>query len=375
MKKHFVFLIIFILSITLIAQEEEKDVHEFKFLKEIKTTPVKSQGKSGTCWAFATTSFVETELLRMGNDELDISEMFTVRHKLLSMSEKYIRYHGSANFGDGGQAHDLMHVISKYGLVPEEIYDGKNIGLEIHNHGEMTTVIKSMLDAILKKKSGKLTPKWDDAIESVLNIYLGTPPEKFKYDGKEFTPKTFVEETGFDPKDYIEITSYSDAPFYEKYNLQLPDNWTNTEYYNLPIDKIIEIIDYSFDNGFSVCWDGDAGGDNFYRKDGYAVIPEKKKEEDEEITEPEVEKEITQEMRQESFDNFDVTDDHLMHLVGVAENQEGTKFYLTKNSWGTKDKKYDGYWYMSENYVRLKTVAIMVHVDSIPKEIREKLGV
>lgn len=375
MKKHLVFLIIFISSITLIAQEEEKDVHEFKILKEIKTTPVKSQGKSGTCWAFATTSFVETELLRIGNDELDISEMFTVRHKHLSMAENYIRYHGSANFGDGGQAHDLLDVIDEYGFVPEKVYDGKNIGLEIHNHGEMTTVIKSMLDAILKKKSGKLTPKWDDAIESVLNIYLGTPPEKFKYDGKEFTPKTFVEETGFDPKNYIEITSYNDAPFYEKYNLQLPDNWTNTEYYNLPINKIIEIIDYSFDNGFSVCWDGDAGGDNFYRKDGYAVIPEKKKEEDEEITEPEVEKEITQEMRQEAFENFDVTDDHLMHLVGVAENQEGTKFYLTKNSWGTKDKKYDGYWYMSENYVRLKTVAIMVHVDSIPKEIREKLGV
>lgn len=375
MKKHLVFLVIFILSITLLAQEDEKDVHEFKILKEIKTTPVKSQGKSGTCWAFATTSFVETELLRMGNGELDISEMFTVRHKLFPMAEKYIRYHGSSNFGDGGQAHDLMHVISKYGMVPEEIYDGKNIGLDIHNHGEMTTVLKSMLDAILKKKSGKLTPKWDDAIESVLNIYLGTPPENFEYDGKEFTPTSFVEETGFDPKNYIEITSYTDSPYYEKYNLQLPDNWTNTEYYNIPINEIVKIIDYSFDNGFSVCWDGDAGGDNFYREDGYAVVSETEKKEDEEITEPEVEKEITQEIRQEAFESFDVTDDHLMHLVGVAENQEGTKFYLTKNSWGTKDKKYDGYWYMSENYVRLKTVAIMVHVDSIPKEIREKLGV
>lgn len=375
MKKILMLLTIFLVSISLFAQDEDLDVHEFKIIKEVKTTPVKSQGKTGTCWAFATTSFVETEILRLGYDELDLSEMFTVRHKLLPMAEKYIRYHGKSNFGDGGQAHDLMHVISKFGMVPEEIYDGKNIGLDIHNHGEMTTVLKSMLDGILKKKRGKLTPKWDDAIESVLNIYLGTPPEKFEYEGNEFTPKTFVEETGFDPKNYIEITSYTDAPFYEKYNLQLPDNWTNTEYYNLPIDEIVEIIDYSFDNGFSVCWDGDAGKDNFYREDGYAVIPEKKKEEDEEITEPEKEKEITQEMRQEAFENFDVTDDHLMHLVGVAENQEGTKFYLTKNSWGTKDKKYEGFWYMSESYVRLKTVAIMVHVDSIPKEIREKLGV
>lgn len=373
MKKILILASVLFFSTYLFAQQE--DLHQFKILKEVKTTPVKSQGRSGTCWAFASTSFVETELIRMGYGEVDISEMFTVRHKLFPMAEKYIRYHGSANFGDGGQAHDLMHVISKIGMVPEEVYDGKNIGLDIHNHGEMTTVVQAMLDAVLKKKSGNLTQKWDEAVESVLNIYLGTPPENFTYKGKEYTPKSFVDETGLDPEKYIEITSYNDVPFYEKFNLQLPDNWTNSEYYNVPIDEIVEIIDYSFDNGFSVCWDGDSGKDNFYRNEGYAVIPVKKKEKNEELTEPEDEKKITQEMRQKAFDNFDVTDDHLMHLVGVAENQNETKFYLTKNSWGTKDKKYDGYWYMSENYVRLKTVAIMVHVESIPKEIRKKLGV
>lgn len=371
MKKLLLLITIFIIPSLIYSQES---AHTFKIINQVKTTPVKSQGRSGTCWAFASTSFVETELLRMGLDEIDLSEMFTVRHKLLSMAEQYVRYHGAANFGDGGQAHDLMDVIDNYGFVTEEAYSGKNIGLETHNHGEMTTVVKAMLDAVLKKRSGKLTPKWKEAVESVLNIYLGTPPEKLSYNGKEYTPKSFVKMTGFNPNDYVEITSYSNVPFYEMFNLQLPDNWTNEEYYNVPMDELVSIIDNAINNGYSICWDGDSGSDNFYRKEGYAVIPEEKKKKDEKIIEPEKEKVITQEMRQKAFENFDVTDDHLMHLVGIAENQEGTKFYLTKNSWGTEDKVYDGYWYMSESYIQLKTVAIMVNINSIPKEIRVKLG-
>jgi bleomycin hydrolase len=369
MKRLLLIILISLCSIEIIAQKE--DIHEFSILKKIKTTDVKNQGKSGTCWAFAATSFVETELLRMGFDEIDLSEMFTVRHKLPAMAEKYVRYHGNLNFGDGGQAHDLLNVIEKHGFVPERIYDGKNIGLDDHNHGEMTTVVHAVLDAILKQKSGTLTPVWKAAVNSVLDNYLGTLPAKFEYKGKSFTPKTFVEYTKFNTDDYVELTSYTDFPFYEKYNLQLPDNWSNEEYYNLPIDEFVEVIDNALENGYSVCWDGDASKDNFYRKEGYAVIPENKIND---LNGPEAEKHITQEMRQEAFENFDVTDDHLMHLVGMAENQNGTKFYLTKNSWGTIDKKYDGYWYMSENYIRLKTVAFMVHKNAIPSKIRVKLG-
>jgi len=372
MKKILALVNILIITSLLFAQE---DVHKFEILHKVKTTPVKSQGKSGTCWAFAATSVIETELLRLGKGEIDISEMFTVRHKLLPMAENYIRYHGNSNFGDGGQAHDLINAINNYGMVPEKIYSGKNIGLDVHNQSEMTSVLNGMLEAILKKKSGKLTPKWKEAVEAVLNTYLGTPPQKFEYEGKEYTPKSFVQELDLDTKKYVEITSYSDVPYYEKFNLPLPDNWTNEEYYNIPIDELIEIINYSLENGFSICWDGDSGKDNFYRDEGYAVIPLKEKSKDDTITEPEDEKVITQKMRQETFENFDVTDDHLMHIVGIAKNQNGTKFYYTKNSWGTNNKKYDGFWYMSENYVRLKTVAIMVNVDSIPKKIRDKLGV
>lgn len=366
--KRTVFLIFLFYALSIFAQER----HQFTITKKVETTSVKSQGNSGTCWAFATTSFVETELLRTGFGEVDLSEMFTVRCKLLPMAEKYVRYQGTSNFGEGGQAHDLLNAVKNFGMIPERAYTGKNIGLDVHNHGEMTAVTQGILDGLLKKNSGNLTSKWKEVIENTLNIYLGNPPEKFEYNGKEITPKTFAEKTGFNPDNYIEITSYLDVPFYEKFILPLPDNWTNSEYYNIPIDEIIQIIDNAINNGYSVCWDGDSGKDHFLRDQCYAVIPDEKVKSD--MLLPEVEKTITQEMRQTAFENFDVTDDHLMNIVGTAKNQSGTKFYYTKNSWGTENKKYDGYWYISENYIRLKTVAIMVHKDSIPEEIRIKLG-
>ncbi|MEE9431841.1 MAG: C1 family peptidase, partial [Melioribacteraceae bacterium] len=345
--------------------------HKFTMLHEVKTTPVKSQGKTGTCWSFSTTSFLENELLRLGQAELDISEMFTVRHKLIPMAEKYIRYHGTSNFGSGGQAHDALNVIRKYGLVPEEVYTGMNIGLDHHNQTEMSEVIKGMLDGVLNSKQ-KLTPNWKKSVEAVLDVYLGTPPQKFEYNGKNYTPKSFAKEIGIDTDNYIELTSYTHQPFYEKFNLQLPDNWTNNEYYNVPINELIAIMDNSIKKGYSFVWDGDTGKDNFDKKECVAVIAEESLVEVEEL---EIEKQISQKDRQEAFESFDVTDDHLMNIVGVAENQKGTKFYYTKNSWGTKDKKYDGFWYMSEQYVRLKTVAILVHKEVIPSGIKEKLNI
>jgi len=343
--------------------------HKFKMLQEVKTTSVKNQGRTGTCWSFATSSFLENELLRMGKGELDISEMFTVRHKLLVMAEKYIRYHGKSNFGSGGQAHDVFNIIRKYGMVPEEVYTGKNIGLDFHNQEEMSKVLQAMLDGILDSKQ-KLTPNWKKAIEAVLDVYLGTPPQTFEYDGKKYSPKSFAKEMGINSDNYIELTSYTHQPFYKKFNLQLPDNWSNNKYYNVPIDELIEIMDNSIKKGYSIDWDGDTGKDNFDRKECVAVIAEENLVEVEGL---EKEKQITQKDRQEAFESFDVTDDHLMNIVGIAEDQKGTKFYYTKNSWGTKDKKYDGFWYMSEEYVRLKTIAILVHKDVIPTTIKEKL--
>ena len=371
------FVAVVLLSSFLSAQDEEekKEVHQFTILYNVETTPVKHQGKTGTCWSFATQSYLETELLRMGKGEYDLSEMYIVRNLYPVKAEKYIRYHGLTNFGQGGQAHDVLIALEKFGVVPDEVYPGKTSSDKKHNHSEMLAVLKGSMDAVINTK-GKITGNWREVCESVLDIYLGENPESFEYNGKEYTPKSFADELGINPDDYVEITSYLRYPFYEKAVLEVPDNWTNSEYYNVPMDDMMMIIENAIENGYSVAWDGDTSEETFYRKKGYAVIPIEEDSKDEESKEqlPEKEKEISQEMREETFENFQTTDDHLMHLTGIAENQEGTKFYYTKNSWGTK-YTYDGYWYMSESFVKLKTIAIMVHKDAIPEVLKISLGI
>jgi bleomycin hydrolase len=351
-----------------------KNPHEFKIIYDLPATPVKAQGKTGTCWSFATTSFIESELIRKGKGEFDLSEMFTVRYCYPLKAEKYVRYHAAANYGQGGQAHDVFMIINKHGVVPDDAYTGKPYGQEKHNHGEMHAVLASMLDAVVDKKGGELTPVWMDAYESALDVYLGEIPKKFDYEGTSYSPVEFRDYLEIDVNDYIEITSYNHHPFYEMINLEVPDNWTNDLYYNLPVDEVVQIMDNALANGYTVAWDGDVGSDDFY-KEGYAVIPVEERNTDDEQQESMEEKEVTQDMRQEAFNNYSTTDDHLMHVTGLAENQNGTKFYYTKNSWGIEDKGINGYWYLSEQYVRLKTVAIVVHKDAVPQEIRIKLGI
>lgn len=362
--------------------KKKKEAYEFQMVKEIKTTPVKNQAATGTCWSFATTSFVETELIRMGKGEHILSPMFNVYYSYLPKAVNYVRYSANANFGMGGQAHDVMNVIKQYGFIPEEVYSGMNIGEEKHNHAEMDGVLKAIVDAISKARSGKITPRWQEVFESAVNIYLGAIQKEFPYQGKTYTPKSFAESLGFNADDYVEITSYTHHPFFTKFDLEVPDNWSKDKYYNIPVNDLMKIIDNALMSGYSVAWDGDTSEKYFDRKKGMAIVPvmeestaaEEEKKEDETEGKPESEKIVTQKMRQESFDNHTTTDDHLMHLTGIAKDQNGTKFYYTKNSWGTKDKKYGGYWYMSEQYVRLKTIAIMIHKDVIPAEIKTKLG-
>jgi bleomycin hydrolase len=368
-------LFVIVLTPVLIAQEdEETDVHEFTMLFNVETTPVKHQGKTGTCWNFATLSFLETELIRMNKGEYELSEMYIVRNIYPIKAEKYIRYHGLTSFDQGGQAHDVLIAMDKYGIVPNEVYPGKSSIDELHNHKEMVAVLKGSMDAVIGTK-GKISDNWKNVCESVLDFYLGEKPNSFDYNGKEYTPLSFADELDINFDDYVELTSYMRYPYYEQSVLEVPDNWTNNEYYNLPIEDLMEVIDYAIENGHTVVWDGDTSEKTFYRKRGYAVIPvdEDNETNNKELTEPEIEKVITQEMREETFEYFLTTDDHLMHITGIAENQAGTKFYYTKNSWGTK-YKYDGYWYISESFVRLKTIAIMVHKKAVPEDISTKLG-
>ncbi len=353
-----------------LKKDDSKDRHTFTMLYETGATSVKNQANTGTCWDFATQSFLESELMRMGKGNYNLSEMFNVRYTYPLKAERFVRYHGKYQFGEGGQAHDVLMILDKYGAVPDSVYPGLEPGDTLYDNTEMDAVLKSVLQTIVERN--KITPHYEDIVNAICDIYLGKVPEKFEYKGKEYTPKTFGESLGINTKDYVEITSFTHHPFYKKFVLEVPDNWAEGEYYNVPLNELLDIMNHAIKNGFSVAWDGAVGKNNFYRKLGYAVVPIAG---DTSKTGPEKEQDITQQIRQKAFDDYSTTDDHLMHITGMAKDQTGSIFYYTKNSWGTKDKKYDGYWYLSVPFVKLRTIAILVNKDAIPKDIREKMGI
>jgi len=362
-------------------KDKKKDAYQFTIVKEVARTPVKNQASTSTCWCFATISFLESELLRTGKDEIDLSEMYIVRHTYSLKAQKYVRLHSGTNFPHGGACHDVVDMMRLYGLVPDVAYPGLNYGEKKHKHGEMGSILKGMVDAVVKKRGGRVTPRWLDAFESVLDVYLGEPVDSFNFKGQKYTPKSFVSDyLNLNPDDYIEITSYTHHPFYEQIYLELPDNWTNNDkYYNVPIEDLGRIVDHALNNGYSVVYGGDTSNKYFSSKKGYGTVPLKDwedltaKEREKEITEPIEEKEPTQELRQKWFDNYTATDDHAMHIVGIAKDQNGEPFYLTKNSWGS-DRKYGGYVYLSKPYILLNAINFMVNKNSIPNDVIEKLG-
>lgn len=347
---------------------------------EIPAGPVQNQYRTGTCWSFATISFLESELIRLGKGEHQLSEMFMVRYVYPAKAIEYVRRHGNSNFGQGSLSHDVMKVIAHHGMVPEEAYPGLEYGMETHNHGELAAVLKGFADGVLARRSGLLTNVWLDAYHAILDVYLGAPPATFRYQGQTYTPQRFAAEMGIIPEDYVELTSYAHHPFYTQFVLEVPDNWANSLYHNLPLDELMEVMNYALANGHTIAWDGDVSERTFSHREGLAVLPAKSWEdmtEDERrevFIKPLEELSVNQQNRQQTFDNFSTTDDHLMHINGTARDQNGTLYYLTKNSYGTANNPMDGYLYMSESYVRMKTIAIMVHKDAIPAGIKRKLG-
>jgi len=376
-------------------EEEKEKGYQFTAVKEIPCTPVKDQYRSGTCWSFSGLGFLEAEMLRLGKPAVDLSEMFVVYHAYSDKAVKYVRLHGSLNFGAGGAFHDVTNVIKKYGIVPEEAYNGLNYGEEKHVHGELDRTLLDQVKVVVDNPNKKLTTAWHDALNSTLDTYLGKLPEKFKYQGKEYNPQSFAQEVaGLNMNDYVEITSYTHHPFYSKFIIEVPDNWSWDEVYNVPMSELEEIIDNSINTGFTVAWAADVSEKGFATSQkGVAVIPvmdkanmtdaeitkwekqtEKERNEDlYKLSKPGAEKLITQEMRQIDFDNFQTTDDHGMLIVGTAKDQNGNIYYKIKNSWGDYND-YDGFFYASKPYVKYKTMSIMVHKDAIPKNIRKNLN-
>lgn len=387
--KHAVSFISLLLAMSVSAQ-----TYDFTVTDSVAATPVKNQASSGTCWCFATASFLESELLRKGKGEHDLSEMFIVRQKLINqLNDNYLR-RGRGNIGQGSLSHTFLNAYNQVGIVPEEVYSGINYDSPRHNHGEMMAMLEAVAGVALKAK--KRSPQYDAMVKSVLDTYLGPLPETFTYRGKTYTPKSFAESLGINTSDYVELTSFTHHPYYEAFELEVPDNWEHARQYNLPLDELMDVIDGALRSGYSVCWDGDVSERGFRFANGAAINPDVRdlsrySAADSAVFAPLTEAQrldsvmtfsrpypeivVTPEVRQEGFESFVTTDDHLMHLTGLAKDRNGTKYYVTKNSWGTDRNGFGGYLNMSESFVRAKTIYVMLHKDALPVALRKRLGI
>ena len=374
------------------ADETPDTSFVFTDVVTVKTTPVKDQNKSGTCWCFCGTSFAEEEILRKGGKELDLSEMFTVRNCYIDKAKRYVRMYGECNFAAGGSALDVAHVWDNYGVVPEEAYPGIKYGEKKHVHAELDALLSAYVKTIASRPGKKISPVWLEGFEGILDAYLGKVPETFTVDGKTYTPQSYAESLGLNMSDYVGITSFTHHPFYKEFMLEIPDNWINAGYMNVPMEEMRAIVDNALDKGYTVAWAADVSEPGFKWYKGVALMPEAKDESNLEGSElsrwvklsdkdraneayefngPVKEIEVTQELRQKMFDNQETTDDHGMVIVGKAVDQKGNKYYKVKNSWDT-NQVYEGYIYVSEPYFLAKTLDIYVHKDAIPSAIAKK---
>jgi aminopeptidase C len=376
----------------MLMAQQKTEVYTFTVVKENPITSVKNQNSTGTCWSFSGLGFLESELIRQGKGTYDLSEMYIVRKNYEDKAKKYTRLHGSLNFGPGGSFADVVESIDDYGLVPNSVYTGLNYGSDTHNHNEMDKVLSAYIKGIAESNS--LTTAWFNGFSGILDAYLGKTPDTFTYEGKQYTPQSFAKMLGLNQNDYVSITSFTHHPFYTKFAIEVPDNWRWANSYNLPLDELIETIDNAINNGYTVAWASDVSEAGFSRE-GIAIVPDENAPEnigsdqakwlglspreksnalrDKIGKEMLKEKAVTQEMRQEAFDNFQTTDDHGMQIYGIAKDQNGNKYYMVKNSWG-ETGPYKGIWYVSEPFVRYKTLSAVVNKKALPASVSKKLG-
>lgn len=380
---------------TLNAKNPKKTQEEgfvFTTVKENPITSIKNQNRSSTCWSFSSLGYLESELLRLGKGEFDLSEMFVVHKTMEDRAINYVRYHGDSSFSPGGSFYDIVYCYKNYGMVPQEAMPGIMYGEELPVHNELDAVAGGYVNAIAKSSSKKLTNVWKKGLSAIYDTYLGECPAEFTYKGKTYSPRTFADEVlGLNMDDYVSLTSYTHHPFYTQFNIEVQDNWRNSLSYNLPINELMEVMDYAVKNGYTFAWGADVSEQGFTR-DGIAVCPDAEKgaeltgsdmahwlglsasDKRKELTsKPLPEVEVTQEMRQEAFDNWETTDDHGMLIYGIAKDQNGKEYFMVKNSWG-ESGKYKGIWYASKAFAAYKTMNILIHKDAIPAAIAKKLG-
>ena len=388
MKRSLFALAAIMLSLSAVAQEVRQDKPEFTVVKQAPVTSVKNQYRSGTCWCYSALSFVESEIIRQKGIEVDLSEMFVVNHAYFDRAVKYIRLDGKLGFSAGSSFGDVFEVIKSYGIVPQDVYSGMNYGTELPVQGELDAVLEGFVKALVTNPNRKLTPAWKPAFQGILDAYLGEIPATFKAEEKAFNPLTYRDYLGINTDDYINLTSFTHHPFYEPFIIEVCDNWRWGSAYNLPIEELMEVMYNAVENGYTIAWGADVSEKGFTRS-GIATVPDfenkvtagsdqerwvGKSDAGKEESAPAEEKVITQEMRQLAYDNKETTDDHGMHIYGLAKDQNGNPYFIVKNSWG-KAGDYEGIWYASDAYVRYKTLNIVVHKDALPKSIKKKLGI
>ncbi len=382
------------------AQEKKDSVNKnkpvFTTVKENKITSIKDQNRSGTCWAYSTLSYFESEILKKSGKTYDLCESFVANKNYMDRAKQVVRLHGDCQFSQGGSAYDVLYVLQNYGICPDDAmpFPGSLYGDSLHNFNEFFGLLEPYVAAISKSKEKKISTQWQVGLQGILDAYLGKCPEKFKYEGKEYTPKSFAASLGLNFDDYVTITSYTHHPFYTAFPVEVQDNWRNPLSWNVPMEDMQRIIDNAIDNGYTIAWGGDVSEDGFTRK-GTAYAYDMKQVQSltgsdaarwlrlgatkrTELfdslgcTAPEIVP--TQEMRQQRFDNWELTDDHGMLIYGVAKDQHGKEYYMVKNSWGEYGD-YKGIWYMTKTFIIANTMDFMVNKNAIPKDIRKKLGI
>ena len=366
----------------------------FTTIKENSITSIKDQNRSGTCWDYSTLSYFESEILKATGKTYDLCEAFVANKTYMDRAVQVVRLHGDCQFSQGGSAYDVLHVLKNQGICPEDAmpFPGSLYGDSLNNFNEFFGQLEPYVAGIAKSTANKISSQWKVGLQGILDAYLGQCPEKFTYEGKEYTPKSFAASLGLNFDDYVTITSYSHHPYYTQYAVEVQDNWRNPLSWNLPMEDMARILENAVMNGYTVAWGGDVSEPGFTRK-GLAYFVDTKKAEGLSGSDmarwlklspakrtnlidslgckvPELEP--TAEQRQQRFDNWELTDDHGMLIFGIAKDQHGKEYYMVKNSWG-ETGDYKGIWYMTKNYIVANTMDFMVNKNAIPADILQKM--